>query len=429
MVAKIGRGAKIKGVLYYNQIKVEKGKAQVLFTNNMSEPENGDYSVSQLYRSFEPYLWANIRTEKPALHISLNPDPKDAVNDEAFQSIAQDYMEQMGYCNQPFVVFKHTDTGRTHIHIVSICVDENGKKLSDKFERRRSMAICRKLEQDYHLAPATDKKQQQDELKFQPVNYLAGDIKSQIASIVRYLPKYYQFKSLGEYNALLSLFNIITEEVTGTLQGMQKHGLVYFALNEQGEKITNPFKASLFGKLPGYKGIQEHMGKCKQTMKNTDSKKTTMDTITSILTTSVNEEDFKGKLKRQGINVNIRKNADGRIYGVTYVDHNTRTIWKGSDLSKALSANSINQWWKGSKNQTTINNAENDNTNKIPFSDISISDKNIVDFQNEGHSSYTNKQLELIESFGGILPETQSEDYEELDFANQLKKKRKKKRG
>ena len=53
--------------------------------------------------------------------------------------MAEEYMNGMGYGEQPYMVFKHTDIDRTHIHIVSVCVDENGRKISDRFEKRRSM--------------------------------------------------------------------------------------------------------------------------------------------------------------------------------------------------------------------------------------------------------------------------------------------------
>jgi hypothetical protein len=62
------------------------------------------------------------------------------------------------------------------------------------------------------LIPATDKERNQNDKVFRPVDYRAGDVKSQIASVVRHLPNYYQYQTLGEYNALLSLFNITTEK-------------------------------------------------------------------------------------------------------------------------------------------------------------------------------------------------------------------------
>jgi hypothetical protein len=141
MIAKIGRSGNLYGALAYNQLKVENENGQILFANKMI---SGHYSVAQLAQSFAPYLIANRNTEKHTLHISLNPDPKDKVSDDKFE-MAEVYAE-MGYGSQPFVVFKHTDIDRSHIHIVSVCVDEQGKKISDKFEKMRSMNVCRELE-------------------------------------------------------------------------------------------------------------------------------------------------------------------------------------------------------------------------------------------------------------------------------------------
>jgi len=234
MIAKIGRSGNLYGALAYNQLKVEKENGKILLTNKIIETASGHYSVAQLAQSFAPYLIANRNTEKHTLHISLNPDPNDKVSDDKFREMAEEYMQEMGYSEQPFVVFKHTDIDRSHIHIVSVCVDENGKKISDKFEKMRSMNVCRELERKHGLIPATDKEHKQNDKIFRPVDYKTGDVKSQIASVVRHLPNYYQYQTLGEYNALLSLFNITTEKVQGELHGKMQQGLLYIPLNEKG---------------------------------------------------------------------------------------------------------------------------------------------------------------------------------------------------
>lgn len=272
MVAKIGRGESLYGALSYNQLKEEKENGQVLLTQKMLGTMDGNHSITDFSRSFEPYLVANRNTQKPVLHISLNPDPRDMVSDEKYKLMALQYMREMGYGEQPFVVFKHTDIERTHIHIVSVCVDEEGKKISDKFEKMRSMEVCRNLEKKYGLIPASEKEQAQHDKVFRPVDYKKGDVKSQIASVVRYLPGHYQFQTLGEYNALLSLFNITTEKVEGELHGKPRQGLVYFALNEQGKKVSNPFKSSLFGKDAGYQALDLHFEKSKESLKNSEAK-------------------------------------------------------------------------------------------------------------------------------------------------------------
>jgi len=154
MIAKIGRGSKIYGALLYNHSKVFQDNGKILHMNNMLETPDGNYTTGQLLASFVPNLAANKNTEKTAIHISLNPDPRDIVSDEDFINIANEYMTKMGYGNQPYVVFKHNDIDRTHIHIVSTTVDENGIKISDVFEKKRSMEICRQIEKKHHLTPA-----------------------------------------------------------------------------------------------------------------------------------------------------------------------------------------------------------------------------------------------------------------------------------
>lgn len=429
MVAKIGHGANMIGALSYNQLKVDKENGEVLDTQRIIETPDGRYTVAQLHRSFEPYFMANKKTEKPVLHISLNPDPADKVTDENFRQIAKDYMERMGYGEQPYIVFKHTDTSRTHIHIVSTNVDRYGVKIPDAFEKLRSMDACRALEQKYNLTPATEKQHTGNEHTFRPVDYRAGDIKSQMASVVRYLPKYYQYQGIGAYNALLSLFNITAEEVKGELHGQSKNGLVYFALNERGEKASNPFKASRFGKHAGLDELQNHFTEAKEKMKTNPARAILKNTIEAAMHTTTNEADFKKQLLEQGINTVVRRIDEGRIYGMTFIDHESRTVWNGSALDKKLSANIFNDWWK----EEAV--AQRQSTEQTSTKELPATDKHHADEKEETHElfDFLNKEQPdantgLIDGFGSLLPEAQGEDYEEQAFANRMKKKRKHKR-
>ncbi|MGV0926657.1 conjugal transfer protein MobB [Empedobacter sp. ULE_I145] len=426
MIAKIGRSANLYGALAYNQLKVENENGQILFANKMIETVSGHYSVAQLAQSFAPYLIANRNTEKHTLHISLNPDPNDKVNDDKFRKMAEQYMREMGYGEQPFVVFKHTDIDRSHIHIVSVCVDEQGKKISDKFEKMRSMNVCRELERQHGLIPATDKEHNQTDKVFRPVDYRAGDVKSQIASVVRHLPNYYQYQTLGEYNALLSLFNITAEKIEGELQGKMQQGLLYIPLNEKGERAGHAFKASLFGKSAGLPALELHFAKCKTALKDSPTKQTVKSAVTIALQTTSDELNFKKQLLEQGINVVVRRNDTGRIYGITFIDHNSKTVWNGSRLAKELSANTFNNYW---------NNNIKPEIKEPAVLQPKLSTSNDADLPaEEPHYFFdfltTDKHEDgLIEALGGLLPEAQGEDYEELDFANKMKKKRKRQRG
>jgi len=423
MIAVIDRGKDLMGALYYNYHKVEKENAQVLSTQKIIEAPDGSYSVQQLLRSFELYLLANRKTEKPVLHISLNPDPKDKVSDTDFEKMAQEYMKQMGYGNQPFVVFKHTDIERTHIHIVSVCVDADGRKISDKFEKRRSMDVCRALEKKYDLKVATEQKENPQSQVFKPINYKENDIKSQISSVVRHLPTYYHFQTFGAYNALLSLFNITAEEVKGEYNGIPKQGLVYFALNAHGEKASSPFKASLFGKSAGLIQLQSQYEKSRTKLKDSPAKESIKKRIESVIQTASNESEFKKKLVEQGINLVVRRNTQGRIYGITFIDHKFRCVCNGSELGKNLSANVFNDWWNnGSKKD--LSEKENMDTKETTSLGIEIKEPNsLPDFSGQEDTVYSGQENNLIEAVGGLLPATQGEDFQETAFANQMKRK------
>lgn len=412
MIVKISRGSSLYGALTYNYQKVEKQNAQVLCTQKIIESPDGSYSLQQLSRSFELHLLANRKTEKPILHISLNPDPKDTVSDADFENMAQEYMGQMGYENQPFVVFKHTDINRTHIHIVSVCMDEDGRKISDKFEKRRSMAVCRTLEKQYGFKVATEQKENLQSPVFKPINYKEGDIKSQMASVVRHLPKYYQFQTFGGYNALLTLFNITAEEVKGEYNGIPKKGLVYFALNDKGEKASSPFKASLFGKTAGYSQLQSYYGQNRIKLKDNPAKASVKDKIELAMRTAEKETDFKKLLHNHGISTVLRRNNEGRIYGTTFIHHASKTVWNGSDLGKNLSANKFNEWFNND-NKPDIN----------PALDFGNRTNDVTAHPETEKSKSQENDINFLEGFGGLLPSVESEDYEEENFANQMKKK------
>lgn len=429
MIAKIGRGSNLYGTLEYNLLKVQKEEASIVFTSKIIETANGQYSAAQLARSFQTLMASNRNTEKPVLHISLNPDPKDYVDDDRFREMAAEYMEKMGYGQQPFVVFKHTDLERTHIHIVSVCVNEDGRKISDKFEKRRSMNLCREMEKHFELIPAAEKELRQTPIFFNPVDPLKGDIKSQVASVVRHLPKYYKFQTLGEYNALLSLFNITTVKVEGEHHGIKRNGLVYIALKENGDKAGYPLKASLFGKNAGLAGLELHFAKSKKSLKDSARKAALTAAINNAVQATRSEKDFKRYLAGQGINVVVRSNDNGRIYGMTFIDHNSKSVWNGSSLGPLFSANTFNGYWKNtddSHKDDARDQAVSAKQQNILQSAAIDSPHELFGFLDLNPNSITSDNNGIVDALGGLLPEVQEIDWEELKFASQLKKKRRK---
>lgn len=349
MIAKISHGGSLYGVLAYNQIKVDELHADVLFGNRIIElPGDNPYTIEHISRSFGDYLTANRKTEKPILHISLNPDPKDCVSEEQFIKLAEQYMQRMGFGDQPYIVYRHNDIGREHLHIVSVRVDETGRAISDSYEHERSMKVCRELEQQFNLTPAT-KKEWKEGLPLSPVDYEGGNLKGQLAGVIRPIAREWRFQTLGEYRAVLSLYGISVDEVKGEYGGREYHGLSYSATDKDGNKIGKPFKSSVFGKEAGIAALEKRMLSSAAWVKShKDIATDTAARIASAMQTAGRDRAlFERELMRQGIGVVFRTNDTGRIYGATFINHADKTVFNGSRLGKEFSANVFNDLFAG----------------------------------------------------------------------------------
>lgn len=405
MVAKIASGSSLYSVLAYNHQKVKEGHAKVLLTNKMIEPANENYGIRICSNSFEPYLLANKRTENPVIHISLNPDPKDNLNDEKFSEIAQEYMQKLGYGNQPFIVYKHEDIDRHHIHIVSVKVDETGKMIRDNFQHRLSMRICRELEKKHALIPANEK-QKTEGYTLKKVDFNKGNIKHQITNVVRPISRSWHFKSFNEYKALLSIYNVHVSDVKGEYQGKPYIGIVYAALNEKGEVCGTPVKSSKIGKTVGNTALQNRMMKSKEIIKNRNLKERPKVMIPKAFNECKNQKDFEKQLLKNGISVLFRKNDSGRIYGATFIDHKQKFVFNGSRLGKGFSANVFHE--KFSQAEQTIGETTSTEQEQTPN-------------QYDSTSS--------IENLSGLIGlENRGENQEEEAFIRRIKRKKRRKR-
>lgn len=403
-------GSSVYGVLAYNQEKVDDDHAKVIFTNRMIEPKDGIYDIGICMRSFEPYLLANIKTEKPVLHVSINPDPKDKLTDEQLSDIAQEYMQKMGYGDQPFIVYKHEDIERKHIHIVSLRVDETGKSIKDSFEHRRSMDACRELEQKYGLVPA-DQKQRTEGAPLKAVHYDEGDIKHQIANVIRPVAQNYHFQSLKEYKVLLSFYNINVEEVRGEVKGKSYQGLVYSALNDKGEKVGNPFKSSLFGKNVGIVALEKRIEKSTEIIKDKGLRERSKKVIASAMKSHPDRAGFEKELAKNNVSVLFRTNDEGRIYGATFIDHEQKAIFNGSRLGKEFSANVFNDLFN-EKSQN--HDLQDDKVN------LKTSSESYQSFNQENQGS------DIGSLFSLFSPEAHGANPEEEAFARKARKKKRK---
>lgn len=335
MVAKISLGNSLYGAICYNGEKINKEKGRLLDTNKIYNDGTGSVDIKRAFADFMQWMPSTTKTERPMVHISLNPHPDDVLTDAQLTAIAREYMEKMGFGDQPYMVYKHTDINRHHMHIVALRIRTDGSCISDKNNFYRSKEITRELERKYGLRTAEREKVTPDTplLKIDP----SGDLKKQVASAVKIIGMRYRFQTIGEYNAVLGLFNIRCELTDGRVNGREYHGLVYFALGDAGKPIAAPFKASRLGKFAGREAIDGKYEKAKEKINITQTKEKVADALAHCS----GKDDFISKLKEKNIDVVFRYTDEGRIYGVTFIDHETFNVLNESRLGKAFSANAL----------------------------------------------------------------------------------------
>ena len=149
MIAKISATENLRGALGYNFKKVEKGEASILLAAELYQSKEGRYTMEEVFADMEALIPKKCRTKKTVFHCSLNPHPDEKLSDETLTQIAKEYMEALGYGKQPYIVFKHNDIAREHIHIVSLRVNCKGRKINDKFEKRRSKLTVEEVKTEF----------------------------------------------------------------------------------------------------------------------------------------------------------------------------------------------------------------------------------------------------------------------------------------
>ncbi|MCM4172447.1 hypothetical protein DHD32_13215 [Arenibacter sp. TNZ] len=206
MIGRIGYGESCQGMLNY---VFDKEGMRILGYGNMYSQD-----ISQkFFGSVLHFQGQRNATKNRYAHITLNLPLGEHLDDKIFQAVSMEYMVQMGYGEQPFVIVRHTDTGHEHVHIITTNVDDDGKVLGIFNSYRRNVATQRYLEQKFNLSPSPRTKQQRElpiyrlpELQFgmdtaQGTKYYLQDVLSGI------LQKH-KVRSFGELAKLVKPYHI-----------------------------------------------------------------------------------------------------------------------------------------------------------------------------------------------------------------------------
>ncbi|MBO7432246.1 MAG: relaxase/mobilization nuclease domain-containing protein [Salinivirgaceae bacterium] len=320
MIPKITSGKTFGGLVGYNEKKVAMGTAELIGIENIPSPNVIKETLEQV-ASFNPLCL------KSTFHVSLSFPPNERTLDNAtLQAIANEFMEGMGYRDNPYAIYRHYDTDNQHIHIVSTRIDWHGKRISDFQERRKAGKLATEIERKYGLIVVERNKKSKKETQARRIKPGPADKANARQHIINAIASCLEMKnitSIGNFVERLKDYSV-------GMRISEKKAVCYFIVDENGRQATPAVSASAIPFKPTYRRLGNVIGRNKKliTLRRNELKRK-FNWLHNY--SVVRQTTFDNFLKENQLQILYVKNAGG-IYGVKILDTKNNVEYKGSDL-------------------------------------------------------------------------------------------------
>lgn len=332
-------GKNIRGALSYNEAKVRAGEAELILAARFG-CEASELSFFQKLNRFEKLNQKCVRSGYNTVHISLNFHPDEKITTEQMQDIAQDYMQQLGFEKQPYLVYRHDDAGHPHLHIVTTPVKPNGSFISlHNLVQRKSEPARKNIEITYGLLKAEGRKQNQAITDFliTRAEYGKAETKQVVSQIVRSVIQTYRFTSLEEYRLILKDYGVIADTGAPDTRLNRFGGLQYFLVDSWGNKTGVPIKASSIYENPILKNIEAKFAR--NQFKKTARQPFTCNNILYCCRGSRNRQQFTNLLYERKIRLTSDNNGT-----LVFIDHKNKSVFTAKELGIELEVQKALDW-------------------------------------------------------------------------------------
>jgi hypothetical protein len=347
MVAVIKVGHSMHRIFNYNENKVKEGVAECIGAENFplnAEEMSLRIKLNYLLKRME----LNENVKRNSVHISLNFDPSEKdLSKEKLLEIAGGYMQKLGFGEQPYLVYQHHDAGHPHLHLVTTNIQSNGNRIDlHHLGIRKSEPARKEIEKMFGLV-AADGHQRSEAFQLKlidarKVQYGRTETKRAITNVLDTVLDKYHYTSLPELNAVLRQYNILADRGSENSKIFKGGGLVYRILDEGGKPIGVPIKASDFYQKPTLKFLEEKYAP-NEAKRQPFKSRIRNEIDKAFIGKTLALDELVKQLKSKGIYISLRQNDAGLIYGLTYVDHQTKCVFNGSTLGKQYSAKAIQE--------------------------------------------------------------------------------------
>jgi len=345
MLPKIEPSESIVKSLLYNEQKVTIHQAECILAENFLKDVDRLTWEDKVLR-FERRQQLNERVTT-SQHISLNFDPADKLSNEKMQTIARTYMKELGFERQPYLVYRHYDSGHPHCHIVTTHIQANGDPIPQyKIGENQSEKARIYIEEKFDLVTA-EKKRLNQHLSQVPdhilkVHYGERATTPSISDTVHYVMEKYNCTNLKEFNAVLRLYNVEADPGKENSRLRQHHGLLYRVLDEQGHYIGRPIKASFFDFKPTLRHLEEKF-RLNETLRQQQHLHERIELYVAweLMSKKMTLEKLSTALTRESIHMELKKDKAGNITDVIYVDLHNQCAIQGDALQESCQKESL----------------------------------------------------------------------------------------
>jgi len=255
--------------------------------------------------------------------------PTDTLSDEKLTVIGAEWLEKMGYGDQPYLIYRHEDTSHPHMHLVTVSIDDTGKKISDSNNMYRSNELRKELEIKHNLVKAEEQNNVltiSSTLPQNAIHYGQQETKKAIGNVVQTAMKDYSFSKLEEFGQFVASYNVQMNVLQGK-EGANWNG-ISFQLTDGENPLSPAIKASAYSFAPTRNNLENRFRNGKQ--KKEFNKPGLLQLIGQELKPfeKLSETDFKNILRGAGIQV-----VDNGTHFL-YIDHKKRAVYSETDLGK-----------------------------------------------------------------------------------------------
>jgi hypothetical protein len=164
-----------------------------------------------------------------------------------------------------------------------------------------------------------------------------SETKRSITNVLNHVVDHYKYTSLQELNSILKQYNVQADRGHEDGRIYKNRGLLYSVINEEGKQMTKPIKASEIYNKPTLDRI-EHNCKQNEITRETERRQLKATIDWAMLKEPRSLGELAKELQKERIVIVASRSAEGKIFGLTYIDHENKSVFKGSDVGKEYAA-------------------------------------------------------------------------------------------